>query len=206
MEQQKDYNDLFLEFSALGSELDELSLFLLEKIEKDGRISHSPKIQWSGVVGAIQESKEEKKRIAFLNDQLYKGMSYAKLAFFIINKTDEIVEKALLLQESTKKSDLEYYSIGELAFNYTTNAAGVWHNYAPEAAETPITIGDQENVSLWLSVKSEIEEQLLRLNLSDDLREQLLPKNESEGKSAGCLGIIATAIITLSPLLYFVLS
>lgn len=203
METQKNYNELFLEFSTLGSEMDELSLFLYKKIEEEGRVTHSPKVQWSGIVGAIQDSKEEKKRIEFLNEPLYKGMSFGKIAFFIMDKTDEIVEKAITLQQFKNKTDIEYYAVGKLAFDYTTSAAAAWHNYAPEAAEKPVIIGDQKDVGLWFSVKSEIIEQLTRLDLPNELKKQLQPESKNIDSNIGCLGlIIILAIIT--PLLAFV--
>lgn len=200
--EEKKYNELFFEFSTIGNELDELSLFFLKKIEEEGRVSHRPNVQWSGVVGAIQESREEKKRIAFLNEPLYRGMSYCKIAFLIMDKIDELVEKALVLQKLKTKDDIEYIAVGKLAFDYATNAAFAWYNYAPDAAELPITIGDQKDVGLWISVKSEVEEQLLRLDLSEELKKQLLlNKNDNDGNT-GCLGVFTLFIVSVSSILW----
>lgn len=203
--EEKEYNELFLEFSTIGNELNEMSLFFLRKIEEEGRVSHRPKTQWTGIIGAIQDSREEKKRVAFLNEPLYKGMSYAKIALYIMDKVDELVEKALLLQQSKPKDDIKYFAVGKLAFDYATNVAGAWHNYAPDAAELPINIGDQKNVGLWISVKSEVEEQLLRLDLPEELKKQLLPEKDSS-ENSGCLGIVAVPAISISSLLYILLA
>lgn len=203
--EEKEFNELFLEFSTIGNELDELSLFFLNKIEEEGRVSHRPTTQWSGIVGAIQDAQEEKKRIAFLKEPLYKDMSYAMIAFFIMDKVDELVEKALRLQQSRPKDDIHYIAVGKLAFEYATNVAGAWHNYAPDAAELPINIGDQKDVGLWISVKSEVEEQLLRLDLPEELKKQLVPeKNNNE--NPGCLGSIAILAISVSSLLLTLIS
>ena len=152
-----------------------------------------------------QDAQEEKKRIAFLKEPLYKDMSYAMIAFFIMDKVDELVEKALRLQQSRPKDDIHYIAVGKLAFEYATNVAGAWHNYAPDAAELPINIGDQKDVGLWISVKSEVEEQLLRLDLPEELKKQLVPeKNNNE--NPGCLGSIAILAISVSSLLLTLIS
>ena len=204
MEDGRKENDVFLELASLGNELDELSLFLLNKIEKEGRFNYKSNIQWGGIIGAIQDSREDKKRIHFLNEPMYKGMSFAKLAFYIMDKTDKIVEKALVIQENTPKDDIKYHGVAKLAFDFITNAAGAWHNYAPEASEELVNIGDQKDVGLWYSVKSEVEEQLLRLDLPDNLREQLLLEKKSDNKS-GCLGLFVAITVSITSMVWLII-
>lgn len=157
-------------------------------------------IQWTGIIGAIQETRESNRLRKLINTPIYNGLSFYQLAGHIIESANELVEKQIEVQKQTTKNDLAYYDNIRLIISSIQQIITSWYNYSPEMAEVGLTIGKEKNVSLFLSVDYQTKEAFKKMDLPEDIEIKHHPNNEDS--NSGCFGIFIGMIVLSSALIY----
>ena len=185
---------------------------LLEAADAIGKlepVSHlsSSKIQFTGgILGAIQDVKEEKRLVKLINAPIYKEFSFCKFAYHIMAECELLVEKQLEVQKQTSPDNPIYYGNVELIMNSIQSAYDAWYNYSPDMASASITIENVDNVDLNLSVRHYTKEDIGKLDLPPKYKSNNESISQGNSTGGGCFGIIVLFIagtISLIDLSYF---
>lgn len=167
-------------------------------------VSHlnQSKVQWQGgIFGAIREMKEEKRLVKILNTPIYNGQSYYQLSSYIINQTNEMVDKQLTIQSLLSKEDAYYYDGVVEIFQSVVTIIKAWYDYAPDIARAGITIGDEKDVALLPTVEAWTKEAIKKLDLPEGL---VIHEDKSSEGGSGCLGVILLFIACSSCMVAFI--
>ena len=163
-------------------------------------LNHS-KIQWTGgIIGAISEYKQDKRLEKLLNAPIYEDLSFFKMTWFIIEETEKLVDKQLEIQRLSTPEDDIYYGNVKRIFIALTEVIQAWYNYSPEAAEASLTLGDQKDVGLYLTIDYQTKNLLKKLDLPPELKFSEAPP-VSNNKS-GCAGIFLALIIVSGVIIF----
>lgn len=176
-------DDKIKEIVDLCAELHEASI----EIEKFNPVTHLSKVQWTGIIGAVQEYRADKRLIKMMNAPFYKEWSFYQYAFHLGKTAEKIVELILDIQKDLPKEDERYYGIVNSSLPIIMKTVNDWYNYSPDMAEAEITIGDQKNVSLGPSLKAWIKDEFAKLDLPEDLKSLQEPEKSGGG---GCFSVI----------------
>lgn len=190
-------DDINTEIQKICSELTEEA----ESIAKLSSVSHlsKSKVQFSGgILGAIQEYREDKRLEKLMNTPICKEWTFYTYAFHLIEAAEELVKKQLEVQSTTTEQDECYYANVTLIISTITVAHKAWFEYSPDMAWAGINVGDQKNVSLELSVDTYTKEEFRKLHLPDGMSFPV----EQQG-NGGCLSFIIMLLIPTITLLYF---
>lgn len=159
-------------------------------------LNHS-KIQWTGgILGAIAEYKQDKRLEKLLNAPIYGDLSFYKMTWFIIDETEKLVDKQLQIQKLSSPEDDIYYGNVKRIFTSLTEVIQAWYNYSPEAAEASLTLGDQKDVGLYLTVEYQTKNHLKKLDLPPELK--LSEDPPVANSNSGCLGVFVGIIVVMS--------
>lgn len=159
-------------------------------------LNHS-KIQWTGgILGAIAEYKQDKRLEKLLNAPIYGDLSFYKMTWFIIDETEKLVDKQLEIQKLSTPEDEVYYGNVKRIFDSLTELIQAWYNYSPEAAEASLTLGDQKDVGLYLTVDYQTKNLLKKLDLPPQLK--LAEDPPVANNSSGCLGVFVSIIVIMT--------
>ena len=165
-----------------------------ESIAQLPPVSHlsKSKIQFSGgILGGIQEYREGKRLEKFINAPIYKDWTFYTYAIHLIQVAEELVKKQLEVQSATTADDKCYYDNVKLIVTSITMAHKAWFEYSPDMAWEGITIGDEKNVSLELTVDSLTKEEIRKLQLPEGMSFPV----KQESSNGGCLGILLLLIL-----------
>ena len=190
-------DDINTEIQKICSELTEEA----ESIAKLSSVSHlsKSKVQFSGgILGAIQEYREDKRLEKLMNTPICKEWTFYTYAFHLIEAAEELVKKQLEVQSTTTEQDECYYANVTLIVSTITVAHKAWFEYSPDMAWAGINVGDQKNVSLELSVDTYTKEEFRKLHLPAGMSFPV----EQQG-NGGCLSFIIMLLIPTITLLYF---
>lgn len=190
-------DDINTEIQKICSELTEEA----ESIAKLSSVSHlsKSKVQFSGgILGAIQEYREDKRLEKLMNTPICKEWTFYTYAFHLIEAAEELVKKQLEVQSTTTEQDECYYANVTLIVSTITVAHKAWFECSPDMAWAGINVGDQKNVSLELSVDTYTKEEFRKLHLPDGMSFPV----EQQG-NGGCLSFIIMLLIPTITLLYF---
>jgi len=150
-------------------------------------LNHS-KWQWNGgIIGAIQDYRQDKRLEKLMNEPICNGLSFYKMAFYIIRETSKMVECQKKIQSLTTPEDSVYYDNVKYIFKAVVGTIEAWYNYSPEAAEASITIGDEKDVALLPTVEYQTKQDLKTLDLPPGLTIHEEPENSG---NSGCLGVV----------------
>ena len=105
--------------------------------------------------------------------------------------TTELVEKQIEVQNNSQETDNCYYGNVTLIVNSVALAHKAWYEYSPDMAMAGIRIGDEDNVSLELSIDSMIKNEFRKLHLPNGMS---FPE-EKETSNSGCLGLLLIIIV-----------
>ncbi len=183
--------ELVLELNSIVDELKKMCLFL----SSQETVSHLSQSTWQwqgGIMGAIREHKEEKRLLKIMNTPLYNGKSYYQLCFYIISKTEEMVEKQQEIQSLIDKSNDLYYDGVKKIFSIVIDCIKSWHDYAPDVARASITVGEQKNVALLPTIEGWTKDEIKKLDLPEGM---VIHEDKPREDNSGCFGVIAFFII-----------
>ena len=176
------------------SELDTMS----EKLNSLSPVSHiKAKVQWTGIIGAVQDGIENKRLMKLINEPIVDGQSFFNIALFVIPQaTDYLVERQKKIQQLVDKEDKRYYGFVIDIFNYVDKLTNAWYNYSPDMANELLTIGDQKNVALAPSVYNWTKESIIKLDLPQNVADYYARTEKKQTQSSGCLGTLIIMFIT----------
>lgn len=188
------------------SELEVLS----SKLSSLTPVSHlsKSKIRWyGGIIGTVQEIRENKRLEKLMNEPLVEGKSFFVIALSVIPEAaNYLVERQLKVQQLVGKEDSRYFGLVVDIFNGIEKAICSWYNYSPDMAEASITIGDEKNVALYPSVREFTADYIKKLDLSQNIKDRYEEQKDQQSDSSGCLGsfviLIAASVATLSGSVY----
>ena len=176
-------DDKINEIAVLCAELKEASI----EIAKLQPVSHLSKVQWTGLIGAVQEYRVGNRLEKMINAPLYKDWSFYQFGFHIAQTSEKIVESIVEIQKTISKEDERYYGIVRSSLPIIMETVNSWYNYSPDMAEAELTIAGQKNVSLGPSIKAWVKDDFAKLDLPDELK-SLQKSNDSGG--GGCFGML----------------
>lgn len=183
-------DDINTEIQKICNELMEEA----ESIANLSSVSHltKSKVQFSGgILGAIQEYREDKRLEKLMNTPICKEWTFYTYAFHLIEAAEELVKKQLEVQSTTTEQDECYFANVTLIVSTIAVAHKAWFEYSPDMAWAGINVGAQKNVSLELSVDTYTKEEFRKLHLPAGMSFPV----ERESTSGGCLGILLFLII-----------
>lgn len=160
-------------------------------------VSHRSKafLQFNGgILGAVQEYREDKRLVKLINAPISDRWSFYTFAFHIIEETETLVNKVCELQKLLPHDSDEYLKEVQLVISAIEQAKSNWLHYSPDMAVEGIKIGDQDNVSLGMSVDSLTRESFLKMDMPEEMKNSIKPKEE---KNSGCLGLLIALIIPI---------
>lgn len=155
-------------------------------------VSHLSKSKirfYGGIIGTIQDYREEKRLVKLLNAPICKGCSFDAYAFHLIDTTKKLVEKQLEVQKVTTENDDCYFSNVNLIVSSVTIAHKAWFEHSPDMA---CSVGDDKNVPLEHSVDKYTKEEFRKLHLPEGLSFSTI----QESTNGGCLGLLLFFIIS----------
>lgn len=154
------------------------------------------KIQWAGgIMGAIQESKENKRLVELINSPLMDDQSFIDIAESVIPQaTNYLVERQSQIQQLVDKDDKRYYGFVVDIFNSIEKLTYAWYKYSPDMANT--TFNDLKNGTLFATVNQSTEELIKKLNLPQDIIDHYAKNDKQHIESSGCLGLFVMIIVT----------
>lgn len=166
------------------SELETMS----EKLSSLSPVTHRTKVQWTGIIGAIQENKENKRLVKLINEPLVDGQSFYCIALNVIPEaTDYLVERQLKIQQLVNKDDIRYYVFVVDIFNYIDKLTCAWYNYSPDMANETITI-ENEKGALAPSLYDWTKDEIKKMDLPENLAKHYAEIEKKQSGSSGCLG------------------
>ena len=173
---------------------------ILYALEPVSYLSQS-KITWvGGILGAVREIRENKRLEKLINAPICREMSFYRYAFHIMQTIEKLVDLQLEIQKNTTSDNSIYFGNITLINEAVNAARNAWYRYSPDMAAAGITIGDEKNVSLGLSVDDYIKTQLGRLQLPDGVHK---PDNTKTTENSGCLGVLLLLIV-IPALIYLI--
>jgi len=190
-----------MEIESLKTEIASLCKTIIEEsvpFANAEPVSHRSKaaIQFSGgILGAIQEYREGKRMEKLINAKISGQWSFYTFAFHIIEVAESLVEKECELQKQLSKESEEYMKGVQLIITSIEQAKSNWLHYSPDMAVEGIKVGDTNNVSLGLSVDTFTREAFLKMDMPEELKNSIKPK---EKERSGCLGFLLFLIIPSS--------
>lgn len=176
-------DDKINEIATLCAELHEASI----EIAKLQPVSHLSKVQWTGIIGAVQEYRAGNRLVKMMNAPLYKEWSFYQFGFHIGRTSEKIVESISEIQKNLAKDDERYYGIVSSSLPIVMEAINAWYHYSPDMAEAGITIGDEKDVALGPSIKGWVKDDFAKLDLPDELKALQQPEKTGGG---GCFGML----------------
>lgn len=169
-----------------------------EAISKLQPVSHLSKaaIRFSGgIIGGIQDYKEEKRLLKMLNTPFYKEWTFYTFAFHIIKVAEDLATKQVEIQKSLPKENEAYYGNVMKILASVTSAIKAWYEYSPDMANEGLRIGDQKNVALSLTVEACTKDSFRMMDLPDGMKINDTPE---DGGNSGCMGsFVALFVIVL---------
>lgn len=172
---------------------------IAEQLKSKQSVSHKNKgsLQWGGgIIGSIQEAREENRLYKMLNEPIIGNKSFYNLCFYIIEGADYMVERQLKIQQQIDKEDKRYYGFVIDIFNCLQIISTAWYNYSLDMADAPITIDKEENVALAPSVKYYSFEPLGKLDAPEQVKAYLKKIKDEDGNigGGGCFGVLILLI------------
>lgn len=183
--------ELFDGISALSNELMDIAK-TLAKLEPVSHLSKSP-IRWNGgIIGVIQDVRENNRLMKLINAPIYGEKSFYNLVAVIAEDTAKMVkmQKEMVVDESFTKENLQ-----EIATNIVKAAECAhysWLQYSPEMAHATIKVGGEEG-ALEPTLNSLLKEELKQLDLP---QEYAYLKKQETSESSGCLSIFILGLIS----------
>lgn len=146
---------------------------------------------YGGIIGAIQDYREDKRAVKLMNAPLYENYTFSTFAVNIMTKTEELAKLQAVYQNNSTKEDAAYYGNVEKITIAVLATLKAWHEYSPELAALPISMGDKENISFASHVNQSIKESFKLI----DLPEGLAINEENDNTGSGCLGSFLLMLI-----------
>lgn len=150
-------------------------------------------IQWhGGIIGAVQEHREYKLLVKMLNEPILGEKTFYQLCFWGCRQTEKAVALQLKIQESTSKDDPIYFQKACDIVQICTTFVNAYFHYSPDMASALITVEEEEDVSLGISLQSYVHDELAKLDLPPEVEEikKPLPSDNS-----GCLGVFIVMVM-----------
>ena len=168
------------------------------EIAKLPPVSHlsKAKIQFvGGLIGGIQEYREEKRLVKLINTPIYKEKTFDTFAKYIIGVAEKLVEKQLECQKVASKQDECYYGNVVLIMEAIQTAYHAWYNYSPSMADAVIPVKGGGDVVLSKTVDYCTKEEFKKLDLPDGVTIK-----ENSSSTSGCFGVL---LLMLLPTILF---
>lgn len=183
--------ELFDNITTLSEELMDIAK-TLAKLEPVSHLSKSP-IRWNGgIIGVIQDVRENNRLMKLINAPIYGEKSFYNIVGIICEHTEKMVEmqKEMVVDESFSKENLQ--EVATSIVKAVECAHYSWLQYSPEMAHATIKVGDSEG-ALEPTLNSVIREELKKLDLPQEY-DYLIKQETSE--SSGCLSIFILGLIS----------
>lgn len=172
---------------------------LAEHLSKLQPVSHKSKsaIQWTGgIPGAIREFRENNRLFKLIKAPIYNELSFFEIPFHLIEVAGDLVQNQLKIQSLLSPEDTAYYGNIKSIIEPINLCIDIWYNYSPDMATEGLTIGNEKNVSLLLSVQEYTKEEFVKLDLPGEY-ECLKTKAKDASSNGGCFGVLV-GLITIS--------
>ncbi len=118
-------------------------------------------IQWhGGIIGAIQEYRENKRLAKLLNEPISGGKTFYQLCLWGCLQTEKAVALQLKIQECISKDNPIYFQKAADIVHVSSNFVHSYLHYSPDMANALITIGKEENVALGDSLQCYVHDEL----------------------------------------------
>lgn len=163
-------------------------------------VTHLSKVQWSGIIGAVQEVRAEKRMVKLMNAPFYKEWSFYQFAFHIIEQTQKLVEKQLEVQKLVSSDHPSYYDNTRAIALCVKNVIDAWRGFSPDMADASITIGDEKDVALYPTVYCYTKDEIAKLDLPSELRSYKEPIKDDNGGCFGSVFLLCLPLIILTML------
>lgn len=160
-------------------------------ISKLAPVSHlsTSKIQFQGgILGSIREYRESKRLEKLINVPICNGWTFYTYTYHLIHTAQELVKKQLEIQNATTVDDECYFGNVKLVVLSIETAHKAWFEYSPDMAWG---INDKNDVVLAVSVNTNINNELRKLDLPEEL--SYLKKETSN--NGDCLGVLLLFLI-----------
>lgn len=160
-------------------------------------VSHRSKafIQFDGILGVVQGYREDKRFEKLINAPISDEWTFYTFAFHIIETAETLADKVCELQKQITHDTDEYLQVVLLVIASIEQAENNWLHYSPDMAIEGMKIGNQDNVSLGLSVDKLTRKAFLKMDMPEETKNLIMPKEE---KNSGCLGQLLLILIPSS--------
>lgn len=159
------------------------------------RVSHlsSSFIQFhGGILGTVREYRERKRLEELINTPICGEWTFYTYAFHLYRTAKFLVEKQIEIQKILTKEDERYYANIELIMTSVNQAHAAWYEYSPDMAMEGIRIGDEDNISLELTIDSLIVDEFKKMDLPDTIHFEEHPPKK------GCLGVLLILLLPMA--------
>lgn len=184
----------------INSEIQKKCNDLIEEAKVIAQLPHVSHLSKSwlqftgGILGAIHDYREGKRLEKLMNTPIYKDISFYQYAWHLIDITENLVEMQLEVQKECSENDTCYFDNVIQIINSVSTAHIAWYEYSPDMAMEGIKVGEEDNVSLELTVKSCIKESFCKMHLPEGISFS----EDQQQNNKGCLGILLLLIIPVS--------
>jgi hypothetical protein len=177
-----------------------------EEIAQKERVTHLSQsaIQFhSGILGAIQGSRESSRLKKLMNGPFYKEWSFFQFAFHITEECKRMVDMQMEVQDLVSSDNPMYYDNTFLIARTIKSISWAWYNYSPDMANESLVINGEEGVALKPTVDGWTKDSIALLDLPPEL--QWYKKEDKPVQSSGCLGVFIFLLGLSGGLLYWLI-
>lgn len=181
--------ELQLQIDTICSELKEATS-IISALDPVSHLGKSKFRFYGGIIGAIQEIREDRRLEKLANIHIYKNYTFYSFAYYLRDITSTLINAQIAIQECTSKDDDCYYGNALNIIENISVAFVAWYSYSPDMA-TSISSEAGEGVSLALYLDIFIKEAFRQM----DLPEGITIEDSKEESNSGCFGVIMIFII-----------
>ena len=171
---------------------------IISQLQPVSHLSKSSLQFVGGILGGIREYRENTRLEKLINAPICYNWTFYTYASHLINITEELVKKQIEVQGLASESDPCYLGNVELIASSVDIAHKAWFDYSPDMAWEGIKVGNQDNVSLELTVDTLTKEEFRKLRLPEGLS---IPEDKKQSNS-GCFAAILLLIVPLITILF----
>lgn len=153
-----------------------------------------------GVIGNIQNLREEDRLEKLMNQPIYNDLSFSDLVDYILEITDKTCEAQSKLQNLIGKDDDRYYGLVVYIYRCVNNCILAWYNYSPDMALETIYIEDEIEGELYEILKINTQISISKMDIPDEIKKLMSNRTEIDS-SDGCFGVFILMIISSSILI-----
>ena len=169
----------------------------LNELESVSHLSKSP-VRWQGgVIGLIQDVRENKRLEKLINAPIYNNLSFFNISGKIICYTEELVDLQKQMIPDEDFTEKQIQDTGKFIVKVVEQAIASWLQYSPDMANATLTM-DGEEYALAPSVQCSCKEKLSEMELTEDYN---YLKSNNESTSSGCFSVLLVLFVSSLTLL-----